>query len=1005
MDSLPLVLRARILVAAGLMIFACSSERDTQTDPARNRSDSVSSPLRASTPTAAAPRPLDDEIIPSVLTDGSELTAEITCGSTSCYAVWTAGTPFSGVFALLGIRVGLDGVPLDQTATVLSLPPAGQGFGAVHVGASDQGFCVVWYEGTVRALRVRAADGALLDGVGGFGLPTPSWSGSLSVASDRNDFAIGWSASDQAGHDSVRVTRIVGNSGTVLDPAGIAIADVTDRIGDVAISFDGTRYAVAWAEGPFARASSIRGARVTPSGSMVDGPPSSGGISLAVVSGLEYVSAPHLIGSSSAYLACWTHNVDSVTSQGECRRYALNDLTSLDPAAAPYSAGTSDTQVASNGSLFMVTAGAATAPWPVVFRVRASDGARLADTLLPTSATPPAPRVAIAGTELLLAWTNIGAASGAHYVTSRVRPSDGTLEPPMETPLCRVSNSQRQPVVASDGANFYASWAEMRSNGVASTYGMPLDSSGRQRASAATLLATASTSVSPRTLAFGGGVYAISVARSGASQTQEIGAVLVRASDGVPLAAGAVWLGAGTSSPQSVACDATSCMVAWQATDSTCQASRIRISDSAVLDTITVYRTGAPPAVASDGTNFLVVTEKAGGIYAKRIRSSDGAMLDGAADGDGIVIADGGGGVPSAAFGDGRYLVAWQGTDQAIHAGRITPGGALLDGPATARGVVLAQAVGLMTRVTFDGRAFVVTTGLRAMRMTGDGVLLDPPSSANGFALTGGEPMANGGDVAGAPQTHRFLAVYETYSLTTPLFGYRAIGHLFGEEIGPPCSATTDCTTGFCVDGVCCDSACGGGAPDDCQACSVAAGAAADGTCAPIAAGKTCRAASGVCRLDAACDGTTTTCPASAPAPNGTPCPGGSCVGGTCNVPDAGTSDAGASSDAQSDAGSGAPDADVVDAATLAEGGARSEPDASQDDAGAGLADASVDVRVDDAGEGSVADGAGCDCHVVRSRDSIGDGIFFVVAVLLRRRSQRRGRPAPLRCTSRRCTS
>ena len=48
------------------------------------------------------------------------------------------------------------------------------------------------------------------------------------------------------------------------------------------------------------------------------------------------------------------------------------------------------------------------------------------------------------------------------------------------------------------------------------------------------------------------------------------------------------------------------------------------------------------------------------------------------------------------------------------------------------------------------------------------------------------------------------------------------------------CTAGNQCPTTFCVDGVCCDTACGGGSTTDCLACSVAAGAAANGTCSPL---------------------------------------------------------------------------------------------------------------------------------------------------------------------------
>lgn len=56
---------------------------------------------------------------------------------------------------------------------------------------------------------------------------------------------------------------------------------------------------------------------------------------------------------------------------------------------------------------------------------------------------------------------------------------------------------------------------------------------------------------------------------------------------------------------------------------------------------------------------------------------------------------------------------------------------------------------------------------------------------------------------------------------------------------GTSCASAAACLSGFCVDGVCCDTACGDGASDDCRACSVAAGAAMNGTCG-ASTGNTC---------------------------------------------------------------------------------------------------------------------------------------------------------------------
>lgn len=82
-----------------------------------------------------------------------------------------------------------------------------------------------------------------------------------------------------------------------------------------------------------------------------------------------------------------------------------------------------------------------------------------------------------------------------------------------------------------------------------------------------------------------------------------------------------------------------------------------------------------------------------------------------------------------------------------------------------------------------------------------------------------------------------------------------------GKDNGAMCSTASDCKSGFCSDGVCCATDCGAD-PQDCQACSVATGSAADGTCSAVGAGKTCRAAAGPCDAVETCDGSSKTCPA-----------------------------------------------------------------------------------------------------------------------------------------------
>lgn len=82
----------------------------------------------------------------------------------------------------------------------------------------------------------------------------------------------------------------------------------------------------------------------------------------------------------------------------------------------------------------------------------------------------------------------------------------------------------------------------------------------------------------------------------------------------------------------------------------------------------------------------------------------------------------------------------------------------------------------------------------------------------------------------------------------------------WGGQVGEPCDPQAPCLSLHCVDGVCCDTECGGGDPDDCLACSEAAGAVADGTCGPRYDGAACGEPGWSCS-----EGTCV-------APDGTPC-------------------------------------------------------------------------------------------------------------------------------------
>ena len=155
------------------------------------------------------------------------------------------------------------------------------------------------------------------------------------------------------------------------------------------------------------------------------------------------------------------------------------------------------------------------------------------------------------------------------------------------------------------------------------------------------------------------------------------------------------------------------------------------------------------PAVAFDGTNFLVVWQQlstsgatVGSIYGVRVDPS-GSVLD--ASPIAIATAPSGDISPGVAFDGTNYLVVWarnqaSGTD--IYGARVSTTGALLDGPPASGGFAINAGGSLgrfSPKVAFSGAEYVVTwiasnlaafspLGVQAARLSTAGML---PSGTN----------------------------------------------------------------------------------------------------------------------------------------------------------------------------------------------------------------------------------------------------------------------------------
>ncbi|MFO0615883.1 MAG: MYXO-CTERM sorting domain-containing protein [Polyangiaceae bacterium] len=294
-------------------------------------------------------------------------------------------------------------------------------------------------------------------------------------------------------------------------------------------------------------------------------------------------------------------------------------------------------------------------------------------------------------------------------------------------------------------------------------------------------------------------------------------------------------------------------------------------------------------AVAFDGTYYFFVS--AGAIKVQRM-SPAGVIVDAAPIGLGVS-----GSAVRAAYRPGTGVVIAYPETGKTSAVTVGTGGTIIAGPTTITNTSKKLAIACSSNACLlsDGVTFHSETGnlysapshgaavgLPSIAVAGPHFMLvdAEPSGIAGIRMPGiggswypfsTDPSAVEPSVVMFDGSHGLVA-YERYVPVEK--GVR----LFVRALGPAalsstCNAGEDCASGFCADGVCCNQACTGG-NGDCQACSVAAGAAVNGVCGPRAAASVCRAASGgtTCDVAEVCDGVTTTCPADAVQPAMTPC-------------------------------------------------------------------------------------------------------------------------------------
>lgn len=559
-------------------------------------------------------------------------------------------------------RVSQTGQVLDPDGITLSAATGLQARPAVVFDGRQ--FLVAWLderngqlERDIFATRV-AASGAVLD-TAGIAVSTASGRQQYVAASSNGSVTVlAWGDSRNGSYD-IYAAR-VNQSGTVLDPGGIAVSTAPNWQVDPCVAFDGTNFLVAWKDSR-TYAEEINGARLTPAGTVLD------------TSGFEicdwrcYQGEPAAACAPGYWLVAWSdeRNVHSDVFASRVRP----DGSVPDPDGILLSGSANEQRMVSSacdGGQFLVV-------WQDarvdnynhgIFGARVTEDGMVRDTaaigISATGLWERQPAVGSDGSSFFVAWSAIDSQlQTVHLYGAQVLP-DGQVA--NRGVVCGAEGSQTFPAVAG-GPRTLVAWQDSRSGPcdiyaarvtrqgvVMDPQGIPVSTAPGNQYYAAAALGSDSFLVVWQDDRNGGlDIYAARVTQAGA--------VLDTAGIGVAAAPD-------TQSLPAVAFGNADWLVVWQdrRDGANCVYCARVTAAGVVLDPDGILiAAGVSPCVVFDGTDFIVAWQDkradAGDIRAARV-GPDGTVLDSA-----LVVGRAGGQAEPAIAGNGgqSLLLAWCG--------------------------------------------------------------------------------------------------------------------------------------------------------------------------------------------------------------------------------------------------------------------------------------------------------------------------------------------------------
>jgi len=563
------------------------------------------------------------------------------------------------------------------------------------------------------------------------------------MAFDGANFLVAWDDVRLGTDGDIYGTRI-SKAGVVIDPTGIVISDASGYQGRTSVAFDGTNFLVVWED---YRGSDVDvyGARVSKTGVVLE--PS--GIPIAASASAQY--APHASHDGSNFIVVWPDGRNGANLDIYLARISAAGVV-LDKSGIQVSTSTGDAAepvaLYNGANILVVWNDERGSTDKDIYAARVTKAGVLLDSAGVAVCTAPgdqeAPQVALSGTTAMTVWYDRRGAD-ANIYAARITAAGAVLDS-NGFAVTTAKGDQTWPSIGHDGAGYLVAWQDRRSGSSHDIYASRVSAAGAVLDTAGVAISTAAGDQTRPFVGFDGAQYMLGWT-DGRNGQDDIYTSRVSSAAAVLDPLGLLISKAGNMQLNpTTAFDGSNYLVVWQdnraGTSLDLWGARLSMS-AKVLDPIGIAVTKATgdqadPAVAFDGTNFLVVwrDERSGSgadIYGARI-SKAGAVLDGA--GVAICAASGDQLRPVVTHDGANFLVAWQdgrgssGSD--VYAARVSAAGALLD----AAGITVSVAGGdqLHPAVAAGGAAALVvwedkrsskTVQIYGARVTSAGGVLD----------------------------------------------------------------------------------------------------------------------------------------------------------------------------------------------------------------------------------------------------------------------------------------